>query len=255
MNYTPEEEDILEAENDHNSCDDAIRDKHEELLAESRRKMAELNAARARERVREKQLGVQEDTRPSARADHHRAEAEMRRVAEELKQREAEAKLAEEARLRQEKQRRRAEILSEVETERHLRHEQWNSGPWTVTRAIERYKTTCAFFDKANFSDESFPLAFIDIPWPTLKHPSESSAQDVDWQSTNEFFNALEPYLRGQAYRNFLKQTLQRFHPDRWSSRNLFLAIPDEDERNEIETGQFVAPHLWKLNHVNLNIS
>ena len=38
------EEDILEAENDHNSSDDVIRDKHEEILAESRSKMAELNA-------------------------------------------------------------------------------------------------------------------------------------------------------------------------------------------------------------------
>jgi len=44
--------------------------------------------------------------------------------------------------------------------------------------------------------------------------------------------------LRGQAYKTFLKVSLQRFHPDRWSGRNLFLAILDEDERNEIETGR-----------------
>lgn len=237
----PEEDDILEAEeHDYNSVDDGTHGEHEELLAESRRKMAEFNAGRERERAREMQLGVQEDAKPFARADHHRTEAEKRRLAEERKQREAEAKFAEDARLGREKQRRRAEILAKVEKERQLRHKHWDSGPWTVSRAIERYKTTCAFFDKANFSDETFPLAFIDVPWPTLVHPSENRAQDVNWQSTSEFFDALKLYLRGQAYRNFLKQSLQRFHPDRWCGRNLFLAIPDEDERYEIETGKFV---------------
>ena len=106
-------------------------------------------------------------------------------------------------------------------------------GVWLV-----HYKVTSAFFDKTSFSEDKFPFAFIDVPWLSLRHPSQNRPQDIDWQSTNEFFDSRKPYLRDQAYESFLKQSLQRFHPDRWSGRNPFTSIIDEDERNEIDTGQ-----------------
>ncbi|KAF9531631.1 hypothetical protein CPB83DRAFT_904294 [Crepidotus variabilis] len=212
----------------------------EDPVSASLRKMNQLNADRERERLREKQLGAVEEIRPSTRADQLRAEAGRKRAAEEARKTrvEEEAKLREqqEAALLEARRRKRAEMLAKVERERRHRNEQWLSGPWTTTRAIERYKMTCAFFDKAKFSEESFPLAFIDIPWPSLRHPLHIRPEDIDWQSTNEFFTSLKPVLRGQAYKDFLKQSLQRFHPDRWSSRNLFAAILNEDERNEIDT-------------------
>jgi len=201
-----------------------MHDKHEDLIAASLKRMNELNKNRARERDREKQLGVQEAARLKAEV----ADAERRRLAEEEK--------------RQEEARQRTETLAKVDRERQLRHEQWNSGPWSVARAIERYKITSTFFDKTSFSEERFPLAFIDVPWPSLRHPSQNRPQDIDWQSTNEFFESLRPYLRDQAYKIFLKQSLQRFHPDRWSGRNLFSSIVDEEERNEIDTGQSASP-------------
>ena len=212
-------------------------DEHEDLIAASLRRMSELNKNRASERDRERQLCVQEPVRLNARARGSDLDDERRRLAKE----------AEEERLRQQEEeaqrqacrrRQRAEMLVKVERERQLRHDQWNSGPWSVARAIERYKITSAFFDKTSFSEEAFPLVFIDIPWPTLRHPSQNRPQDIDWQSTNEFFDSLKPYLRDQAYKIFLKQSLQRFHPDRWSGRNLFAAILDDEERNEVDTGQ-----------------
>jgi hypothetical protein len=216
-------------------------DEHEDLIAASSRKMRELNTNRARERDRERQLGVQEGARlneQTRRADL--AEAEQRRLAKEA-EKEKLRQEEEEARRRAQQRRQRAELLAKVERERQVRHDQWNNGPWSVTRAIERYKTTSAFFDKAQFSEEAFPLGMIDIPWPTLRHPSQNRPQDIDWESTNEFFESLKPYLRDQAsYTSFLKQSLQRFHPDRWSGRNLFAAVACDDERNEIETGQLL---------------
>jgi hypothetical protein len=209
---------------------------HEDPMAASLKKMSELNRNRSRERDRERELGVQEAARLSAQAKRADVEdAERRRLAKEAE--EKVRRREEEARRQAQQRRQRADILAKVERERQVRHDQWNSGPWSVTRAIERYKITSTFFDKTNFSEETFPLAFIDIPWPTLRHPSQNRPQDIDWQSTNEFFESLKPYLRDQAYRSFLKQSLQRFHPDRWSGRNLFAAIMDDDERNEIDTG------------------
>lgn len=211
-------------------------DEHEDEVAASIRRMSELNKDRSIERDRERRLGVQEGVRLGGQAKcTANAEGEARRLAKE-----AEEKLQRKEAAQREAQRRRqrVEILEKVERERHQRHELWNNGIWSVTRAIERYKIIGTFFDKASFSGETFPLAFIDIPWPSLRHPLMNRAQDVDWQSTNEFFETLKPYLREQAYKTFLKQSLQRFHPDRWSGRNLFAAILNDEERNEVETGE-----------------
>lgn len=211
-------------------------DEHEDNIEASIRRMSELNKHRSSERDRERQLGVQEGVRQDGKAKCAAAdEAGARRLAKEA---EANVRRKEEEQRRAQRRRQRDELLAKVERERQQRHEQWNSGAWSITRAIERYKTIGTFFDKACFSGETFPLEFIDIPWPSLRHPSVYRAQDVDWQSTKEFFETLKPYVREQAYKTFLKQSLQRFHPDRWSSRNLFVAIVDVEERNEVETGK-----------------
>jgi len=248
MSAIPEESIIEEAyqnaPNGDVSNEQTCEDPPEDSIEESRRKMAELNADRHKQRLREMQVRGEEEADLKAKEERNRSQAERQRLAELEKQRmEEEARLHEEheqAVKHEETRRRHAELLKKLDRERELRHEQWNSGPWTISRAIERYKSTCAFFDKAKFSDEILPLTFIDVPWPTLRHPSYNRPQDIDWQSTNEFFLAMQPSLRGQAYKDFLKQSFQRFHPDRWSSRNLYSAILDEDERNEIDTGRFL---------------
>ena len=255
MNDIPEEPIIEEVYQNTPSSDapneQTCEDPPEDSIEESRRKMAELNADRHKQRLREMHVRGEEEAGLKAKEERNRSQVEKQRLANLEMQR-----MAEEARLREEheqaikgeeKRRRRAELLEKLDRERELRHEQWNNGPWTISRAIERYKSACAFFDKARFSDETLPLAFIDVPWPTLRHPSYNKPQDVDWQSANEFFHAIQPSLRGQAYKDFLKQSFQRFHPDRWSSRNLYTAVLDEDERNEIDTGWFFTNVTLKL--------
>lgn len=203
--------------------------------------MAELNADRDRQRAREMSERPEETSTKRFKSEGPDYAQKKREKAEEEKRREeAQRREQEQIRLRKEEEARRLrqELLENFEREKRIRHQHWNQGMWSSVRAIERYKVISAFFDKAKFSSSESPLADIDIPWPTLRHPHVNTARDMDWESVTQFFNAVKVGLRGQAFNDFVKVSLQRFHPDRWKSRKLYPAIVDESERNEIETGK-----------------
>ncbi|KAF9474220.1 hypothetical protein BDN70DRAFT_936821 [Pholiota conissans] len=229
-------------------------------LAESLKKMQELNADRDMQRERErrdrgekastsransedpniayrKKQKLDEETQKKEE-EKRKQDEESRRQAEENRRKEARAQQEEQAKLRKEQEARRArqERLEHFEQERRTRHHHWNNGMWNSERAMERYRVIGAFFDKTRFTKDDRPLATIDIPWPSLRHPHVNSARDMDWESVTYFFNAIKEVSRGQAFSDVVKISLQRFHPDRWRSRNLYSAIEDEDERNEVET-------------------
>ncbi|PPQ98617.1 hypothetical protein CVT24_003950 [Panaeolus cyanescens] len=223
-------ENIIEEEEE--VAQDAERD-----LEESRRKMAELNADRPKQRYREKTVGLEDD---GVRCSDGKQEEEARhRLAREREAQEAARRQQEQenqARLREQERVRRQERLGKLMEQRDLRHRQWESGYWTNARALERYKHVAQFFDAQKFSEDEFPLWFMDIPWPTLQHPSLNSSQEMDCRSVNDFFAHIKQTTRIQEYKKFLRSTFKRFHPDTWDGRRLFYAIIDPQERNEIQT-------------------
>ncbi|KAH9083545.1 hypothetical protein EDB83DRAFT_2511855 [Lactarius deliciosus] len=213
---------------------------HEELIAESRRKIAELErdrplwdaAARSRERREREQeeerraRREQEEAARRARAERARREAER----EQERARQAAAAEAEAAKRRAEAQRAR-----------------WAQGPWTSQRALERYRALCESFDEAA---KPGSLAFEDVPWPTLRRPFTFGPEDIDWAAVETFFHTIRGHMRAQDYRIFVQKSHRRFHPDRWSARGLLTAVKDENARGMIEVAantvaQALTP-LWR---------
>ncbi|KAJ3517200.1 hypothetical protein NLJ89_g645 [Agrocybe chaxingu] len=187
----------------------------EDPLAASLRKMAELNADRERQREREKHLKGEEVKRRAQSEDPGREQQKQQKLAEEKRRKEEEArrrKEFEKIMLEEEIRRRRAELFERLNRERELRHEQWSSGYWSHHRAVERYKGVSAFFDKARFSGETFPLVFIDIPWPTLKDPRRNKVQDLDWDVVNAFFSYFRKNSRPQEYKDILRPQSLHLH-------------------------------------------
>jgi hypothetical protein len=218
---------------------------YEERIAESRRKIAELERDRplwdAAARARERQEREEEE--------------ERRRVAHERREREAaeaRARAAEEQARHLEAEREREHAQQEAEaTERRRRAEaqraRWARGPWTSQRALERYRTLCETFD-----DTAKPasLTFEDVPWPTLRAPLTFGPEDIDWTAVETFFHTVRGHMRAQDYRAFVEKSHRRFHPDRWSARGLLAAVKDDDVRGMIEVAantvaQALTP-LWR---------
>lgn len=202
---------------------------HEELIAESRRKIAELERDRplweAAAHARERQEREEEEER-RAQAERARREAER----EQERARQAAAAEAEAARRRAEAQRAR-----------------WAQGPWTSQRALERYRVLCASFDEAA---KPLELTFEDVPWPTLHRPYTFGPEDIDWSAVETFFQTIRGHMRAQDYRVFVQNSHRRFHPDRWSARGLLTAVKDEHARGMIEVAantvaQALTP-LWR---------
>jgi hypothetical protein len=222
---------------------------HEELIAESRRKIAELErdrplweaTARARERQEQKE---EEEERRAAQERRKREEAEARARAEqeqEQARREAE---------REQERARQAEAEAEAaEAKRRAaaQRARWARGPWTSQRALERYRMLCETFD-----DTAKPasLVFEDIPWPTLRAPFTFGPEDIDWTAVESFFHTVRGHMRAQDYRLFVEKSHRRFHPDRWRARGLLAAVKDDDARSMIEVAantvaQALTP-LWR---------
>jgi hypothetical protein len=208
---------------------------HEELIAESRRKIAELERDRplweAAARARERQEREEEEERCAARARAERERLEAERERERARQAAAAATAeAEAARRRKEAQRAR-----------------WARGPWTSQRALERYRVLSEFFDE---TAKPASLSFDDIPWPTLCAPLTFGPEDIDWAAVETFFRTVRGHMRAQDYRVFVEKSHRRFHPDRWSARGLLAAIKDDDARGMIEVAantvaQALTP-LWR---------
>ncbi|KAI0268717.1 hypothetical protein BC834DRAFT_650355 [Gloeopeniophorella convolvens] len=216
---------------------------HEELVAESRRKIADLERDRplweAAARDREQREQEEEGQRRATRERRLREEAEARERAERQRRE------AERARERE----RQAAAAAEAEAKRRAEAQRarWARGPWTPQRALERYRVLCETFDTAA---KPSSLAFEDIPWPTLRAPYTFGPEDIDWAAVEAFFQAMRGHMRLQDYRTFVEKSHRRFHPDRWSARGLLNAVKDETVRGMVEVAantvaQALTP-LWR---------
>jgi hypothetical protein len=93
---------------------------------------------------------------------------------------------------------------------------------WTPRKALEQYNKLAAEFDSLRVS-ESTPLDMSKVPWPVLHAPGYTIAQ-VDWSAVEAFFSQAEVLLggkKGAAWKELLKSSARRFHPDRWRARGL----------------------------------
>ncbi|KAJ6586933.1 hypothetical protein DFH09DRAFT_1141997 [Mycena vulgaris] len=218
-------------------------------IAESRRKLAELEAdrplweqeAKKRERLEKEKQEAERSRTAERRAAEARRADEDRRAKLEREQQQARAK--EEARVRGWEERARRE------REKRQRNERWSYGPWTTQRALERFKTLSEIFDSAKFSQDD-PLTFDAVPWPVLHSPVSFSVEDVDWAAVEGFFAAVKPHMRSQDFISFVEKSHRRFHPDRWRSRGLLKSVADEADRGCLEVAantvaQALTP-LWR---------
>jgi hypothetical protein len=222
---------------------------HEELIAESRRKIAELERDRplweAAARARERQEREEEDERQAARERRKREEAQAEALARAEQERRLEA---ERERERERVRRAEAEAAAAAAKRRvEAQRARWARGPWTSQRALERYRVLCESFDDAA---KPALLTFEDIPWPTLCAPFTFGPEDIDWAAVETFFRTVRGHMRAQDYRVFVEKSHRRFHPDRWSARGLLAAIKDDDARGMVEVAantvaQALTP-LWR---------
>jgi hypothetical protein len=219
---------------------------HEELIAESRRKIAELERDRplweAAARARERQEREEEEERRAAHERRKREEAEARARTEEDRRLKAERARRAEAAAKA-----KAEAQAEAKRRAEAQRARWARGPWTSQRALERYRVLCESFDEAA---KPASLTFEDIPWPTLCAPFTFGPEDIDWAAVETFFRTVRGHMRAQDYRVFVEKSHRRFHPDRWSARGLLAAIRDDDARGMIEVAantvaQALTP-LWR---------
>ena len=173
-------------------------------IEESRRKIAELErdkplweaAKRERERVEQEE---ERERQAAKRARERKAEAERK----EREYRERMAKETEE-RLKREQEERQRREKERKHTQNRAR---WARGPWTIQRALERYRFLCEQFDNGKFSSEE-PLTFDDIPWPMV-HCS-FSVEDIEWSAVESFFASVKPHMRVQDYKVFVEKSHRR---------------------------------------------
>lgn len=173
-------------------------------IEESKRKIAELERDRplweAARRERERKEQEEERERQAAkRARERKAEGER-------KEREYRERLAKEAEERQKR-----DLEEHQRREKKRKHTQnrarWTRGPWTIQRALERYRSLCEQFDDARFSPGD-PLTFDDVPWPML-HCS-FSVEDIEWSAVENFFASVKPHMRTQDYKVFVEKSHRR---------------------------------------------
>jgi superfamily II DNA/RNA helicase len=183
-------------------------------IEESKRKIAELERDKplweAARREREQMEQNEERERQAAkRARERKAETErkereyLERMAKEMEERQ---KREQEERQRREKERRHTQNRA-----------RWTRGPWTIQRALERYRFLCEQFDNAKFSSAE-PLTFDDIPWPMLR--CTFSVEDVEWSAVENFFASVKPHMRIQDYKVFVEKSHRRYVLicNRWNS-------------------------------------
>ncbi|KAG1862566.1 hypothetical protein DFJ58DRAFT_725404 [Suillus subalutaceus] len=217
-------------------------------LAESIRKMRELD----RDRPLWEEQRKKREAHERAEEQERQAKAEQRRRAEAERQRQQREEAERQARqVRAEAERRDAEERQRQEQRRfrQRQRQRWESGTWTSHRALERYKVLSEEFDTAKFTPDQ-PIAFLDIPWPVLHHPSRLTVEDVDWSAVERFFATVKTSMRPQDYKDFVERSHRRFHPDRWRARKLWSAIRDDVERSCLEVAantvaQAITP-IWR---------
>ncbi|KAG1881480.1 hypothetical protein C8R48DRAFT_744230 [Suillus tomentosus] len=184
-------------------------------LAESIRKMQELDRDRPlweeQRRKREALERAEEQERQAKAEQRRRAEAERQWQQREEAERRARQLRAEAERRDAEEERRRQE------QHRFKQRQRWES-------ALERYRVLSEEFDAAKFTPDQ-PIAFLDIPWPVLHHPSYLTVEDVDWSAVERFFATVKTSMRPQDYKDFVERSHRRFHPDRWRAQRSCLEV------------------------------
>ena len=215
-------------------------------IEESRRKLADLEKDRplwdeeARKRAAQARA-EEEASRARKQAEAARARAAEREEQERRRTAEAEARRRAEAE--------RARIERERQQRRQRERERWSYGPWTTTRAIERYRTLSETFDAAKFTAED-PVDFERIPWPVLLSPMTLHVEDIDWSAVEAFFDAARRHMRAQDFKTFVEKSHKRFHPDRWRARGVLKSVADEAVRGSLEVAantvaQAITP-IWR---------
>lgn len=224
-------------------------------IEESRRKIAELEQDRHLWEQAAQQRQREEERRKAEEAEREREE-QLRREWEKKEHKRQQKEAAEQERAieweRIQREKRKAEEMEreriarerkvQEERERHsreraARQQRWNTGPWTTTRAYERYRLLCESFDTTKFGPDT-PLTMDAIPWPVLDHPDRIVVESIDWQAVEKFFDAVKTHLRLQDYKLLVEKSHKRFHPDRWRSRSLLKSVEDEEERGYMEVGE-----------------
>ncbi|KAI0823676.1 hypothetical protein BC628DRAFT_1324599 [Trametes gibbosa] len=207
---------------------------HLAAIAESRRKLAELEKDRPlwekEEQRRTAQQRAEEEANRLRKEEERRRANAIAREEERQRQRAAAAAAETERRARAEKER----IEREREQRRRRERERWSYGPWTTVRAIERYKTLSEAFDTSKFTPEN-PVMFEIIPWPVLHSPATLRVEDIEWSAVEDFFEAARNHMRGQDYKVFVEKSHKRFHPDRWRARGVLKSVADEETRGCLE--------------------
>lgn len=221
--------------------DDAVDDDkaaHAAKIEQSRRKMAELekdrplwNAAAAR-RMEQQRLEEEALRCEAAERQARKAQREM----EEKVKREEEERAKEEAQRHKEIQ-----GLIDRENKRRQRLQQmfnyWSSAAWSATLALDRYRALLHEFGQAKFVPGVIPLRTCDIPWPVLLR--EYTLQCVTLGEITKFFDTMRAILSMEDYRDLLKKSSLRFHPDHWSIR--LDSVANEEERRAIAEGMLLS--------------
>ncbi|KAH0827525.1 hypothetical protein J3R83DRAFT_4238 [Lanmaoa asiatica] len=220
---------------------------HEDEIAESIRKLRELEKDRPIWEAQRKQR----EARERAAEQERLAKAEQRRKEEEQRLRQQREAAEREKRLAQEEAERlaREEELRQREIRQRRQRQRWESGPWTTHRALERYRMLSDEFDAAKFTSGQ-SITFQDIPWPVLHAPLRLTVEDVDWSAVETFFATVKFHMRLQDYKEFVEKSHRRFHPDRWRARKIWAAVTDEVERGYLEVAantvaQAITP-IWR---------
>ncbi|PFH51481.1 hypothetical protein AMATHDRAFT_80212 [Amanita thiersii Skay4041] len=222
---------------------DALAQSKEEELArraaieESQRKLAQLEADRplwedAAKRRMMRENAEQQAIRVKAASLNHRPVE--KKVSEKHGHRKETSRQENESKDQEEVKRQHEEAASREKERRKRQQQRWAFGPWTVQRAIERYKYLSEDFDNTKFSNE-LPLTIEAVPWPVLHPPTRFTLADVDWQAVEEFFDAVKIHMMPQELKTFVEKSHRRFHPDRWRSRSLLKTVVDDEERDCLE--------------------
>ena len=235
-----QEEDASMEGNSQNTVNTGVDAEDEDAtrLADSLRKMADLEADRPLWEAAKKRREACE----RAQEEQQRVKSEARKAQQRERKGDEDGQGLSQEPQEQDQNGRREETnyqeRERLDRERRARYDQWNSGAWNTYRAVERYKLVCQYFDETKFS-KTYPLTFHDIPWPTLQSPFINSPQDMTWEAVQGFFMVAKTIIRGQAYRDFLKSSVSRFHTDRWRSRKLLESIVNVEERDCVEVGEY----------------
>jgi hypothetical protein len=220
------------------------------LEAEDRqRKAEEARKSREKQEQREKQEREQKARQEREQKIRRQQERRERREHKERERREEEERIAEaearehvarELRKRQKQDAARKLRGLKEATERELarcRERDRILQPslrtaWGVRHAYERFKVVSLEFDTLKFS-ESQPFTYLNAPWPLLHQPDSLLVDDVQRSSVEAFFEAVEKIVPLVEYKELLRKTQQRFHPDKW--QRLFLTMYDEQTREEVK--------------------